>query len=89
MSEDPVPCPEPAPPVDTGYTPAGIPTFESVREKIENRFGTALGASELASETAEGRDADKRYEATKRAASERLEQIRSSMRSGTAEPGQS
>ena len=44
---EPTPTPEPAPaepapaepapaePVDTGYSPAGVPTFESVREKIE------------------------------------------------------
>ncbi len=89
MPDDPVPCPPSASPPDTGYTPAGIPTFESVREKIETRFGTALGSSELASETAEVRDAERRYEEVRTAASERLEQIRSSMRSDNTEPGQS
>ena len=38
-------------PLDTGYTAAGVPTFDSVREKIENRFGTAIGAVELAEDT--------------------------------------
>ncbi len=38
-------------PLDTGYTAAGVPTFESVREKIENRFGTAIGVGELAEDT--------------------------------------
>ena len=38
------PAPPPAAPVDTGYTAGGVPTFESVREKIETRYGTAIGA---------------------------------------------
>lgn len=32
---------------DPRYDSAGVPTFESVREKIETRYGTALGATEL------------------------------------------
>ncbi|MEZ0052925.1 phage shock protein A [Mycobacterium sp. MAA66] len=66
-------------PVDPGYTTDGVPTFESVREKIENRYGTALGAVELASETPEGRSVEEQYEARQRAAADRLEQIRQSM----------
>jgi phage shock protein A len=64
---------------DTGYTPDGIPTFESVREKIETRYGTAIGATELAAETPEGRSIEKQYEDRQKAAAERLEQIRESM----------
>jgi len=67
-------------PQETGYTPGGVPTFESVREKIETRFGTAVGSSELASETAECREVEEQYEARQRAAHDRLEQIRASMR---------
>jgi phage shock protein A len=65
---------------DTGYTPDGVPTFESVREKIETRYGTAIGATELAAETPEGRSVEEQYEERQRAAAERLEQIRKSMR---------
>lgn len=65
--------------VDTGYTEAGVPTFDSVREKIETRFGTALGAVELAEDTAEGRSVSEQYEARQRAAADRLKQIRESM----------
>ncbi len=75
-----VPDPLPVTPLDTGYTADGVPTFEAVREKIENRYGTAIGSSELASETAEGRDVEEQYEARQRAAHERLKQIRASMR---------
>ena len=70
----------PATPVpDTGYTDAGVPTLEGVRDKIESRYGTALGATELASETPEARTAEDRYEATKKAAAEKLDEIRKSM----------
>jgi hypothetical protein len=72
--------PAPPPPVDTGYTPTGVPTFESVREKIETRYGTAIGAAELDAETPEGRTVEEQYDARQRAAAERLAQIRESMR---------
>ena len=38
--------PVPTPVIDPGYTPDGVPTFESVREKIENRYGTAIGSAQ-------------------------------------------
>lgn len=71
------PVPMPAP--ETGYTPAGVPTFEGVREKIETRYGTALGATELAEETPEGRTAAQQFEARQKAAEDKLEEIRASM----------
>lgn len=71
----PVTVPEP----DTGYTTSGVPTFEGVREKIETRYGTALGATELAEETPEVRTAAERYAATQKAAADKLEEIRTSM----------
>jgi phage shock protein A len=73
------PSPVPVEPVDTGYSPGGVPTFESVREKIETRYGTAIGASELAAETPEGRTVEEQYDARQRAAAERLAEIRKSM----------
>ncbi|BBX37724.1 hypothetical protein MMAG44476_28899 [Mycolicibacterium mageritense DSM 44476 = CIP 104973] len=77
------PAPAPGPlsePADTGYTAAGVPTFDSVREKIETRYGTAIGAHELAAETPEGRSVEEQYEKRQEAAAERLRQIRESMR---------
>jgi phage shock protein A len=71
--------PQVPPEVDTGYTQSGVPTFESVREKIETRYGTSLGAAELDAETAEGRSVEEQYEERQRAAAERLAQIRQSM----------
>ncbi len=75
----PAPAPPPAPAPDTGYTPGGVPTFESVREKIETRYGTAIGSAELAADTPEGRSVEEQYEARQKAAAERVEQIRRSM----------
>jgi phage shock protein A len=71
--------PVPAVPVDTGYTPSGVPTFDSVREKIETRYGTAIGATELDAESPEGRTVEEQYDARQRAAAERLDEIRKSM----------
>jgi phage shock protein A len=65
--------------VDPGYKESGVPTFESVRDKIETRFGAALGSAELDAESSEGRTVEEQYEARQRAAAERLAEIRESM----------
>ncbi len=65
---------------EPGYDSAGVPTFDSVREKIENRYATAQGAAELDADSPEGRSIEKEYEERKRAAAERLDEIRESMR---------
>jgi phage shock protein A len=67
-------------PTDPGFDEAGVPTFDSVREKIERRFETSIGAQELDAETPEGRSVEQQYEDRQRAAADRLEQIRASMR---------
>lgn len=64
---------------DTGYTPAGVPTLEGVREKIETRYATALGATELAEGTPAGRDVVERFEERQKAAADKLDQIRATM----------
>jgi phage shock protein A len=62
------------------YDDAGVPTFESVRDRIEARYATAQGAAELDAETPEGRSVDEQYGERQRAAAERLAEIRESMR---------
>ena len=79
MPDEPM-LPDSAQP-DPGYDSAGVPTFESVREKIESRYTTALGGAELDAETPEGRAVEEQYEERQRAAAERLAQIRQAMRS--------
>jgi phage shock protein A len=69
---------------DPGYDSAGVPTFESVREKIDSRYAAALGAREidaLDSEAPEDQAVEEQYEERQRAAAERLAQIREAMRS--------
>jgi phage shock protein A len=78
MPDEPA-SPAPEPDVDPGYTSSGIPTFESVREKIETRYETSIGAAELDAESHEGRDVEEHYQERQRAAAERLAQIRKSM----------
>jgi phage shock protein A len=58
----------------------GVPTFDYVRDRIEGRFATSVGATELAGETAEGRSIDEQLAERDRAAREKLEQLRRSMR---------
>ncbi|ORA20642.1 hypothetical protein [Mycobacterium arosiense] len=58
------------------YDDSGVPTFESVRDRIEARYATAQGAAELDAESPEGRTVTEQYEERRRAAAERLAQIR-------------
>ncbi|WP_280466671.1 hypothetical protein [Nocardia cyriacigeorgica] len=62
------------------YSTGGVPTFESVRDKVEQRYGTAQGMGELDRQTPAGRSADEQWQAREEAARERLEQIRKSLR---------
>jgi len=73
------PAPQVEPGVDPGYTSSGVPTFESVREKIETRYATSIGAAELDSESPEGRSVEEQYEARQHAAADRIAHIRKSM----------
>ncbi len=65
---------------DPGYDNSGVPTFDSVREKIESRFGAAQGAEELAAGTAEAKSVEEQYDERQRSAAERLARIRESIR---------
>ena len=74
----------PPPVVPPGdYTEAGVPTFDFVRDRIENRVATSIGSTELADATPEGKAVEDQFEARKKAGQDRLEEIRRSMRGGT------
>jgi len=62
------------------YDESGVPTFEHVRDKIEGRYATALGSTELAEESETGRSIAQQQADHDAAARERLEQIRRSVR---------
>ena len=68
-----------------GYSSGGVPTFESVRDKVEQRYGTAQGMGELDRQTPAGRSADEQWEAREKAARERLAQIRKSLHGNDVE----
>ncbi|CAM3138268.1 PspA domain-containing protein [Prescottella defluvii] len=62
------------------YTEAGVPMFDRVRDRIEERFGTALGSEELERESRAGRDLDEQWQAREKAGRDRLDEIRRSMK---------
>ena len=68
--------PEPPAP---DYDENGVPTLDFVRDKIEGRYATALGATELAEGDERVQDqADQQAERDKKAA-DRLAEIRKSL----------
>lgn len=74
----------PPPVVPPGdYDEAGVPSFDYVRDRIENRIATSIGAEELANATPEGKDVEDQFEARKKAGLSRLEEIRRSMGKGS------
>ncbi|MEC3958718.1 hypothetical protein VMT65_37170 [Nocardia sp. CDC153] len=68
-----------------GYTNSGVPTFESVRDKVEQRYGTSQGMGELDRQTPVGRSVEEQWDARAKAARERLEQIRKSVHGNDSE----
>ncbi|KAA0021102.1 hypothetical protein [Antrihabitans cavernicola] len=61
------------------YTAGGVPTFDRVRDKVEQRYGTALGSDELDRATPAGRSIAEQWDAREKAGHEKLDQIRKSM----------
>ena len=73
----------PSPPLpDPDYSEGGVPSFDFVRDKIENRYTTSLGSVDVAGlgteNTAEA--LDKKIADRDQAAKDRLAEIRRSMR---------
>ena len=62
------------------YTEAGVPTFDYVRDRIEGRFATSVGMSELAGDTPQAASLDEQFAAREQAGKDRLEEIRRAMR---------
>ena len=74
-----IPSALPSEPPALDYTEAGVPTFDYVRDRIENRVHTGIGAAELADATPEGKAVEDQFEARKKAGLDKLEEIRRSM----------
>jgi hypothetical protein len=75
--EDATTPPPPSPVPD--YDDRGVPSLDYVREKIETRYATSVGAAELAENTAEARSVEEQVAERERAAKAKLEEIRRSM----------
>lgn len=65
--------------MDPGFTDAGVPTFDAVRERIDGRSGRAVGSTELDAESAVGRTEAEKFAERERAGKVRLDEIRKSM----------
>lgn len=63
----------------TGYTEAGVPTFDHIRDKIEKRTATADGSQFLAESGAEAAALDEAMAKRDEAAKKKLEEIRRSL----------
>jgi phage shock protein A len=66
--------------------PTNTPSLEEVRDKIEKRYATALGAADLAKNSVQGRMLEVQASTTSMAGQQRLEQIRSSLNGGSVAP---
>jgi phage shock protein A len=69
-----------APAVSGDYTEAGVPTFDFVRDRIENRIATTAGATELVGESAQAKSIDEQMAERDKAGRDKLEEIRRAMR---------
>jgi phage shock protein A len=80
--KDLIAAPPPVVP-DPDYTEAGVPTFDFVRDRIENRVATSIGSQELSDATPEGKAVEDQFESRKKAGLSKLEEIRRSMKGGS------
>ncbi|WP_072807370.1 hypothetical protein [Rhodococcoides yunnanense] len=64
----------------TGFTDQGVPTWDNVRDKVENRTTTALGREELDHGSPAGRTLDEQWNEREEAGRKKLDEIRRSMK---------
>jgi hypothetical protein len=74
----PDPAGRPAVP-DPDYDEHGVPSLGYVREKIEGRYATSIGAAELAEATPEGREIEEQEADRAAKAKAKLDEIRRSL----------
>ena len=67
--------------------PGNVPSLDDVRDKIEKRYANALGASDLAKNSVEGRMLEVQAATTNMAGAARLEQLRASLNGGALSSG--
>jgi hypothetical protein len=81
---EPEPEPEPGPPAAEppapDYDERGVPSLDYVRGKIEGRYATSLGSTELAESSPEARSLEEQEAVRERAAKAKLDEIRRNLR---------
>jgi len=80
INAEPVPPVTPVPPA-SDYDEKGVPTLDYVRDKIESRFVTAMGDTELTEGSPEARSLDEQQAQREQAAKAKLDEIRRTLRS--------
>jgi hypothetical protein len=76
-----VPAVSPPPGLEPDYTDSGVPSFDFVKDRIESRFTTAIGATEVVG-LGTGQDVaslDEKLAKRDEAAKAKLDEIRKSM----------
>ncbi|MGH3519437.1 MAG: PspA/IM30 family protein [Haloechinothrix sp.] len=66
--------------------PSNTPSLDEVRDKIERRYANAVGSTELAQNSVQGRMLEVQHSTTQLAGHSRLEQIRASMKGDAVAP---
>ncbi|WP_250557968.1 hypothetical protein [Pseudonocardia lacus] len=74
-----LPSEVPAPPPSFDYDERGVPTLDYVRDKIEGRYATGIGAAELTGESAAGRTIEQQEAERADKAKAKLDEIRRSL----------
>ena len=74
-----VPPETPGPP-SPDYDERGVPSLDYVRDKIEGRYATSLGSTELAEDTPEAHSLEVQEAERERAAKAKLDEIRRTLR---------
>lgn len=68
------------------YDERGVPSLDYVRDKIESRYTTALGSADLAEGTSEAQSLQEQQAQREKAATDRLDEIRRTLRANPASP---
>ncbi len=79
LVDEPAAAPGPA---TADYNERGVPSLDHLRDKIERRYASSLGVTELAAETPEARALEEQAAERDEAARAKLEEIRKSLRDG-------
>lgn len=62
--------------LQSDYTASGVPTLDYLRDKLDRRHATALGATELAEASEPARDLERQQDERAEKARDRLEELR-------------